>query len=53
MNLKKLLTWAIVIFLIFYLATHPASSAHILRHLYNGLNEVAHSLSKFVDNLHL
>jgi hypothetical protein len=49
--LKTIITWAIVIFIIYYLATDPTGSAHILHDIYTLLTGAAHSLAKFISSL--
>ncbi|MGA8455114.1 MAG: hypothetical protein WB800_06905 [Streptosporangiaceae bacterium] len=49
--LKKIITWAIVIFIIFYVATQPSGAAAIVHHIYNGLHDAATSLATFVNSL--
>lgn len=49
--LKKVITWAIVIFVVFYLVTQPTSAANLIHGWYNGLHSAAHSLSTFVSSL--
>jgi hypothetical protein len=49
--LKKILTWAIVIFIVFYLATQPVGAAHALHSAFNGLHSAGISLSTFVNSL--
>ena len=39
--LKKIITWAIVIFIIFYIATEPSGAAGIVHSIYNGLHSAA------------
>jgi hypothetical protein len=51
MNLKKILTWALVLFVVYYLATQPVGAAHVLHHAYNGLHQAGTSLSTFVNSL--
>jgi len=51
MNLKKVLTWAIVLFIVYYLATQPIGAAHVLHSAYNGLHQAGNSLSTFVNHL--
>ena len=36
--LGKVIRWAIVLFIIFYVATQPAGAAGIVHHAYNGLH---------------
>jgi hypothetical protein len=49
--LKKVITWAVVIFVIYYLATQPTGAANLIHHAYNGLKSAGHSLSTFVNTL--
>jgi hypothetical protein len=51
MNLKKLIQWAIVIFIIYYLATQPVAAANILHSGVNVLKSAASSLATFVNSL--
>jgi hypothetical protein len=49
--LKKIITWAIVLFIIFFVATDPADGSHVVQHAYNGLHDAAGSLAGFVNSL--
>jgi len=49
--LKKVLTWAIVLFIIFYVATEPTGAGDLVHHAYNGLHSAANSLATFVNSL--
>jgi hypothetical protein len=49
--LRKVLLWAIVIFLIYYLATNPGGAAHALHAAFNGLKSAGNSMSTFVNRL--
>lgn len=49
--LKKVVTWAIVIFIVYYLATQPTGAANFVHHVFNGLHSAANSMAKFVDSL--
>jgi hypothetical protein len=49
--LRKVITWAIVIFIIYYLATDPTGAAHALQHAFNGLKHAGNSMSRFVNKL--
>ncbi|MEP7024542.1 MAG: hypothetical protein ABJB47_12230 [Actinomycetota bacterium] len=51
MNLKTLLTWAFIIFLVYYLATQPVGAAHTLHSIFNGLHSAGSSLATFVNSL--
>jgi uncharacterized protein (DUF486 family) len=47
----KILSWAIVLFIIFYVATEPTGAAGFVRHIYNGLHDAANSMAEFVNSL--
>jgi hypothetical protein len=49
--LKKVITWAIVIFIVYYLATDPNGAAGFLRNALHGLQSAGNSMSKFVNHL--
>ncbi len=49
--LKKIITWAIVIFLAFYLITQPAGAANAVDGLLNLLRDAGNSLATFVNSL--
>jgi hypothetical protein len=49
--LKKIITWAIVIFIVYYLATQPTGAAHFVHGVFNWLKDAGKSLSTFVNSL--
>jgi phosphate/sulfate permease len=49
--LRKIITWAIVLFILFYVATQPAGAAGFVHHFYNGLHDAANSMAQFVNSL--
>ena len=49
--LKKVITWAIVIFIVYYLATEPTASANLVHNIWNGLKTAAGSMATFVNSL--
>jgi hypothetical protein len=49
--LGRVIKWAIVIFIVFYVATQPAGAASIVHHIYNGLHDAATSMATFVNSL--
>ena len=49
--LKKVITWAIVIFIVYYLATHPTAAANVVHSIWNGLKTAASSMATFVNSL--
>lgn len=49
--LKKVITWAVVIFVIYYIATQPTGAANLIHHAYNGVHAAGTSLAKFVNSL--
>jgi hypothetical protein len=51
--MKKLITWLVVIFVVFYLVTQPTSAGHLITSAFNGLHDVGSSLVRFVNSLSL
>jgi hypothetical protein len=49
--LKKVIGWAIVIFIVYYLATNPTGAAHFVHGVFNWLQGAGRSLAKFVNSL--
>jgi hypothetical protein len=49
--LRRVIIWAIVIFIVYYLATDPTGAAHALHSAFNGLKSAGNSLSRFVNKL--
>jgi hypothetical protein len=49
--LKKIITWAIVLFIIFYVATDPTGAGTLVHNAYDGLHDAASSLVTFVNSL--
>jgi Na+/proline symporter len=49
--LRKVITWLIVLFVIFYVATEPTGAGDLVHHAYNGLHDAASSLATFVNSL--
>ncbi|HEY3981367.1 MAG TPA: hypothetical protein VGM79_29205 [Streptosporangiaceae bacterium] len=49
--LKKVITWGIVIFVIYYLVSNPGGAANVVHSAFNGLKSVGQSLSGFVNSL--
>jgi hypothetical protein len=49
--LKKVLTWAVVIFVIFYLVTQPTSSANLLHGWWTDIHSIGTHLATFVSSL--
>jgi hypothetical protein len=51
--LKKVLTWAAIAFVIYYLATRPGGAANFVTHVLNWLKMAGNSLAKFLSNIKL
>jgi hypothetical protein len=51
MNIRKVVGWAIVIFLAWYLITNPTGAAHVMTGLLNALKGVGNSLATFFNSL--
>ena len=50
-NLKRVLTWLAIAFVVFYLIKAPESSANIVRNAGEALGNAASSLAAFVNQL--
>ena len=51
MSLKKILGWAVVIFIAYYLFTKPTGAAGVMRGLFHLLSEAGSSLATFLTSL--
>lgn len=51
MNLKKILTWAGIALLLFFLVTQPTQSAGLVNNILNTFKDAAEALITFVKNL--
>jgi hypothetical protein len=49
--LKKVITWAIVVFIVYYLVSDPGGAAGVVHHAFHGLAGAGNSLSRFVSAL--
>ncbi len=49
--MKKVLSWGLLAFLVFFIVTKPNDAAGVLRSLGNGLKDVATGLGNFVSGL--
>ena len=50
-NLKKVITWLVVAFVVFYVIQAPESSAQLVRNAGSALGDAASSLAAFVGSL--
>jgi hypothetical protein len=51
--LKKVLTWAGIAFVIYYLATSPDGAAHVVDSALNWLKSAGNSLATFLNHIKL
>lgn len=51
MNLKKVVTWLVVAFVVFYIIQAPEQSAELVRNAGEALGDAATSLAAFVGSL--
>jgi hypothetical protein len=51
MNLKKVLAWLVVAFVVFYVIQAPESSAQLVRSAGEALGDAAQQLAAFVGSL--
>jgi hypothetical protein len=49
--LKKVLTWAVVIFLIYFVVTRPASAAGLVKSLGNWLVQMGRGFGDFISRV--
>jgi hypothetical protein len=50
-NLKKVVTWLVVAFVLFYVIQAPEQSAQLVRNAGNALGDAASSIAQFVGSL--
>ncbi|MCW2568002.1 MAG: hypothetical protein JWN54_2099 [Mycobacterium sp.] len=50
-EMKKIVTWVLVGFLVFYIVTQPTQAANIFRQLGSGVAGIATGFGNFVSNL--
>jgi hypothetical protein len=50
-NLKTILTWLIIAFVIWWIVEEPASAAHVVHDIGNLLSTAAHGISNFFTSL--
>ena len=48
---KRILIWAAVIFVVYYVATSPAGAGHFVHGAFNWLGHAGHSMAIFVNHL--
>ena len=51
MNLKKVITWLVVAFVVFFVVQAPESSAQLVRNAGTALGNAASSLATFVGSI--
>ena len=51
MNLKQILTYAAIAFVIWWVIQEPTSAAHLVHNIGKLLSEAAHGISSFVANI--
>jgi hypothetical protein len=49
--MRKLATWALVLFIAFYVTTQPAAAAAAARSALGGVHQAATSFANFLDDL--
>jgi hypothetical protein len=49
---KKVLTWAGIAFVIYYLATNPGGAANVVDGVINWLRSAANSFGSFLNGIH-
>jgi hypothetical protein len=51
--MTKAIRWLIIIFVVFYLVTQPASAGHLITSAFHGIHSAGSSLARFVNSLSL
>ena len=51
MKLKQVVTWAIVLFLAFYVVTQPAAAGHVVSDILSGLKSAGNSIATFLNTI--
>ena len=51
MQLKKIVGWAVVVFLAWYLILQPASAGHVVHSLFGLLQHAGSSIATFLNSL--
>lgn len=51
MNVKKLLMWAAIAFVVYFLITSPTAAADVVETIASGLGSAANSLQTFAGSL--
>jgi hypothetical protein len=51
MKLKQVITWAIVLFIAFYLVTQPVAAGHVVSNILNGLKSAGSSIATFLNSI--
>jgi hypothetical protein len=51
MSLKKILGWAVVIFIAYYLFTQPTGAANTMQSIFHLLTDAGNSLATFLNSL--
>jgi hypothetical protein len=49
--LRKIITWAIVLFIVYYLVSNPHGASSAVQSALHGLRSAGQSLSKFVSGI--
>ena len=49
--LKKLMTWAFIAFLVYYVVTQPSGAGHLAHQAFSGLHSAANSMATLVSSL--
>ena len=48
---RKIITWGLGLFVVFYLVTDPTGAAGFVHSVFNGLHSLATSMTTFVNSL--
>ncbi|MGI8628097.1 MAG: hypothetical protein ACR2J5_16250 [Geodermatophilaceae bacterium] len=51
MTIKKIVAWLVLLFIIFFILTQPATAASLLRSVGNGITDAVSALAAFFQSL--
>jgi hypothetical protein len=51
MKLEPIITWAVVLFIAFYLVTQPAAAGHAVHNILDGIKSAFNSVATFLNSI--
>jgi hypothetical protein len=50
-NIRKIITWIFLVFLVFFIVSNPTKAANVSHNIWHGVTVAAQGASAFVDDL--